>query len=136
MYGFAGLKTHAKVTLVVRNEPEGIRRYMHFGTGNYNDKTAKLYTDLSLFTCRADLGADATQLFNSLTGFSKAEIYERLLVAPTGLRTGFMSLIERETEHARAGRPSGITRQAQRDQRRSASPRRSTAPRRPACRSS
>jgi len=109
VYGLAGLKTHAKVTLVVRNEPEGIRRYMHFGTGNYNDKTAKLYTDLSLFTCRADLGADVTQLFNSLTGFSKAETYERLLVAPTGLRTGFMNLIERETEHARAGRPSGIT---------------------------
>ena len=109
VYGLAGLKTHAKVTLVVRNEPEGIRRYMHFGTGNYNDKTAKLYTDLSIFTCRTDLGADVTQLFNSLTGFSKAEIYERLLVAPTGLRTGFMNLIERETEHARAGRPSGIT---------------------------
>jgi polyphosphate kinase len=109
VYGLAGLKTHAKVTLVVRNEPEGIRRYMHFGTGNYNDKTAKLYTDLSLFTCRADLGSDVTQLFNSLTGFSKAETYERLLVAPTGLRTGFMNLIERETEHARAGRPSGIT---------------------------
>jgi polyphosphate kinase len=109
VYGLAGLKTHAKVTLVVRNEPEGIRRYMHFGTGNYNDKTAKLYTDLSLFTCRADLGSDVTQLFNSLTGFSKAEIYERLLVAPTGLRTGFMNLIERETEHARAGRPCGIT---------------------------
>ena len=73
VYGLAGLKTHAKVTLVVRNEPDGIRRYMHFGTGNYNDKTAKLYTDLSLFTCRADLGSDVTQLFNSLTGFSKAE---------------------------------------------------------------
>jgi polyphosphate kinase len=109
VYGLAGLKTHAKVTLVVRNEPEGIRCYMHFGTGNYNDKTAKLYTDLSLFTCRADLGSDVTQLFNSLTGFSKAESYERLLVAPTGLRTGFMNLIERETEHAKAGRPSGIT---------------------------
>jgi len=67
----AGLKTHAKVTLVVRDEPDGIRRYMHFGTGNYNDKTARTYTDLSLFTCRADLGADATQLFNALTGFSR-----------------------------------------------------------------
>jgi polyphosphate kinase len=109
VYGLAGLKTHAKVTLVVRNEPEGIRRYMHFGTGNYNDKTARLYTDLSLFTCRTDLGADVTQLFNALTGFSKAETYQRLLVAPTGLRTGFMHLIERETEHARQGRPSGIT---------------------------
>jgi polyphosphate kinase len=109
VYGLAGLKTHAKVTLIVRNEPEGIRRYMHFGTGNYNDKTARLYTDLSLFTCRTDLGADVTQLFNALTGFSKAETYERLLVAPTGLRSGFMELIERETEHARQGRLSGIT---------------------------
>ncbi len=109
VYGLSGLKTHAKVTLIVRNEPDGIRRYMHFGTGNYNDKTAKLYTDMSLFTCREDLGRDATQLFNALTGFSKAESYERLLVAPTGLRSGFMELIDRETAHALAGRPSGIT---------------------------
>jgi polyphosphate kinase len=108
VYGLPGLKTHAKVTLVVRDEPDGIRRYMHFGTGNYNDKTAKIYTDLSLFTCRADLGADASQLFNALTGFSKADHYEQLMVAPTGLRTGFEELIDRETEHARAGRPSGI----------------------------
>ncbi len=109
VYGLTGLKTHAKVTLIVRNEHDGIRRYMHFGTGNYNDKTAKLYTDLSLFTCRPDLGRDTTQLFNALTGFSKAATYEQLLVAPTGLRSGFMELIERETEHAKAGRPSGIT---------------------------
>jgi polyphosphate kinase len=109
VYGLSGLKTHAKVTLIVRNEPEGIRRYMHFGTGNYNDRTAKFYTDLSLFTCRTDIGADATQLFNALTGFSKAETYERLMVAPTGLRSGFMHLIEREAEHARHGRPCGIT---------------------------
>ncbi len=109
VYGLAGLKTHAKVTLVVRNEPDGIRRYMHFGTGNYNDRTARVYTDLSLFTCRADLGSDATQLFNALTGFSKADRYEQLLVAPIGLRTGFEELIDRETEHALAGRPSGIT---------------------------
>lgn len=108
VYGLTGLKTHAKVTLVVRNEPDGIRRYMHFGTGNYNDKTAKIYTDMSLFTCRPDLGADATQLFNALTGFSKAESYERLLVAPLGLRSGIVELIEREAEHARAGRPCGI----------------------------
>jgi polyphosphate kinase len=108
VYGLTGLKTHAKVTLVVRDEPEGIRRYMHFGTGNYNDRTARIYTDLSLFTCRADLGADATQLFNALTGFSKAETYEQLLVAPTGLRSGLVELIDRETEHARAGRASGI----------------------------
>ncbi len=108
VYGVAGLKTHAKVTLVVRNEPDGIRRYMHFGTGNYNDKTARVYTDLSLFTCRADLGVDATQLFNALTGFSKADTYEQLMVAPVGLRRGFEELIERETQHARAGRESGI----------------------------
>jgi polyphosphate kinase len=108
VYGLAGLKTHAKVTLVVRNEPDGIRRYMHFGTGNYNDRTARVYTDLSLFTCRADLGSDATQLFNALTGFSKADTYEQLMVAPHGLRTGFEELIDRETEHALAGRPSGI----------------------------
>ena len=108
VYGIANLKTHSKVTLVVRNEPDGIRRYMHFGTGNYNDKTARIYTDLSMFTCRADLGADATQLFNALTGFSKADHYEQLLVAPVGLRSGFMELIERETDHALAGRPAGI----------------------------
>jgi polyphosphate kinase len=81
---------------------------MHFGTGNYNDKTARVYTDLSLFTCRADLGSDATQLFNALTGFSKADTYEQLMVAPTSLRSGFEELIDRETEHALAGRPSGI----------------------------
>jgi polyphosphate kinase len=108
VYGVAGLKTHAKVTLVVRNEEDGIRRYMHFGTGNYNDKTARTYTDLSLFTCRADLGADASQLFNALTGFSKADRYEQLMVAPVGLRTGFEELIDRETAHAEAGRECGI----------------------------
>ena len=108
VYGLAGLKTHAKVTLIVRNEPEGIRRYMHFGTGNYNDRTAKTYTDLSLFTCRPELGTDVTQLFNSLTGFSKAETYKKLLVAPTGLRIGVEALIDRETANASAGRPSGI----------------------------
>jgi polyphosphate kinase len=108
VYGIAGLKTHAKVTLIVRNEPEGIRRYMHFGTGNYNDKTAKIYTDLSLFTCRAELGSDVTQLFNALTGFSKADAYEELMVAPVGLRPGFEALIDRETGHASAGRPCGI----------------------------
>jgi polyphosphate kinase len=108
VYGFPGMKVHAKVILVVRNEPEGIRRYVHIGTGNYNDKTAKVYTDLSLFSCRPELGEDVTHLFNRLTGFSKATKYSKLLVAPTTLRTGFVELIEREAEHARAGRPSGI----------------------------
>jgi polyphosphate kinase len=108
VYGFPGLKVHAKVILIVRDEPEGIRRYVHFGTGNYNERTARLYTDLSLFTCRPDLGADATQLFNSLTGYSKETAYEQLLVAPTTMRDRFVALIRREAEHARAGRPSGI----------------------------
>jgi polyphosphate kinase len=108
VYGFPGMKVHAKVILVVRNEPEGIRRYVHFGTGNYNDKTAKIYTDLSLFTCRPELGEDVTHLFNRLTGFSKTTKYGKLLVAPTTMRAGFVGLIEREAEHARAGRPSGI----------------------------
>ncbi len=108
VYGFAGVKTHAKSTLVVREEEDGIRRYMHFGTGNYNEKTARLYTDLSLFTCRPELGGDVTQLFNALTGFAKITDYEDLLVAPVNLRRELAQLIERETEHARAGRPSGI----------------------------
>jgi polyphosphate kinase len=108
VYGFPGLKVHAKVILIVRDEPDGLRRYVHFGTGNYNDKTAKVYTDLSLFTCRPELGRDVTHLFNRLTGFSKTTKYEELLVAPTTLRQGFVDLIEREREHALAGRPSGI----------------------------
>ncbi|MBV8727815.1 MAG: polyphosphate kinase 1, partial [Candidatus Eremiobacteraeota bacterium] len=108
VYGFPELKTHAKATLVVRQEQDGIRRYIHFGTGNYNEKTAKLYTDLSLFTCRPELGSDVTQLFNMLTGFSKITDYEELLVAPANLRRELLALIDRETEHARAGRPSGI----------------------------
>ncbi len=108
VYGFPGLKVHAKVILVVRDEPDGIRRYVHVGTGNYNDKTARIYTDLSLFTCRPEVGRDVTHLFNRLTGFSKATRYEELLVAPTTLRSGFLELIYRETEHALAGRPSGI----------------------------
>ncbi|MDP9110314.1 MAG: polyphosphate kinase 1, partial [Candidatus Eremiobacteraeota bacterium] len=108
VYGFAGVKTHAKVTLIVRQEDDGIRRYMHFGTGNYNEKSARLYTDFSLFTSRTELGSDTTQLFNALTGFSKVTDYEDLLVAPVNLRREMMALIERETEHARAGRPSGI----------------------------
>lgn len=108
VYGFAGLKTHAKAMLVVREEDDGIHRYMHFGTGNYNEKSARLYTDLSLFTCRSELGSDVSQLFNALTGFSKINDYEELLVAPVNLRRETTTLIEREAEHARAGRPSGI----------------------------
>jgi polyphosphate kinase len=94
--------------LVVRQEDDGIRRYMHFGTGNYNEKTARLYTDLSLFTCRPELGADVTQLFNALTGFARITDYEDLLVAPVNLRREITEFIEREAEHARRGRPAGI----------------------------
>ncbi len=108
VYGLPGLKVHSKVILVVRDEPDGIRRYCHFGTGNYNEKTARIYTDLSLFTCRPELGADVTHLFNRLTGFSKTTTYDELLVAPTTLRPGFVDLIRREADHARAGRTSGI----------------------------
>ncbi len=108
VYGFPGQKVHAKTLLVVRKEDDGIRRYMHFGTGNYSEKTARLYTDLSLFTCRPELGADVTQLFNALTGFAKITDYEDLLVAPVTLRREMLALIERETEHAREGRPAGI----------------------------
>jgi polyphosphate kinase len=108
VYGFAGLKTHAKAMLVVRQEEDGIRRYMHFGTGNYNEKSARLYTDLSLFTCRPELGADVTQLFNALTGFARITDYEDLLVAPVNLRRQLTDYIDREAEHARRGRPAGI----------------------------
>jgi polyphosphate kinase len=108
VYGFPGQKVHAKALLVVRQEDDGIRRYMHFGTGNYNEKTARLYTDLSLFTCRTELGEDVSQLFNALTGFSKVKDYEDLLVAPVTLRREMIAMIDRETEHAREGRPAGI----------------------------
>jgi polyphosphate kinase len=108
VYGFANQKVHAKTLLVVREDEDGLRRYMHFGTGNYNEKTAKLYTDLSLFTCRPELGTDDTQLFNALTGFSKVTDYEELWVAPVTLHRELIARIERETEHARAGRPAGI----------------------------
>lgn len=108
VYGFANQKVHAKTLLVVREDEDGLRRYMHFGTGNYNEKTAKLYTDLSLFTCRSELGNDDTQLFNALTGFSKVTDYELLWVAPVTLHRELIARIDRETEHARAGRPAGI----------------------------
>ncbi len=108
VYGLVGLKTHSKVALVVRREGTGLRRYLHLGTGNYNPKTARTYTDLGLLTCRPELGADATDLFNYLTGLSRQEGFRRLLVAPITLRSGIRDLIVRETEHARAGRPARI----------------------------
>ncbi len=108
VYGLVGLKTHSKVALVVRREGTGLRRYVHLGTGNYNPKTARVYTDLGLLTCRPELGADATDLFNYLTGLSRQEGFRRLLVAPITLRPRIRDLIVRETDHARAGRPARI----------------------------
>jgi polyphosphate kinase len=107
-YGLPGLKTHAKVALVVRREADGIRRYVHIGTGNYNTKTARTYTDLGLFTVSASIGADATDLFNSLTGFSRQRAYRKLLVAPGNMRDRFIELIANETTAARDGRPARI----------------------------
>lgn len=107
-YGLPGLKTHAKTVLVVRRDPDGIRRYVHIGTGNYNSKTARLYTDVGLFTCDPQIGADLTDLFNSLTGVSRQKFYRRLAVAPVSLRSRLLELIQRESEHAVAGRGGRI----------------------------
>lgn len=107
-YGLPGLKTHAKTVLVVRRDPDGIRRYVHIGTGNYNSKTARLYTDMGLFTCHPEIGADLSDLFNSLTGVSRQKFYRRLAVAPVGLRARMMELIDRETAHALGGRGGRI----------------------------
>jgi len=103
VYGLAGLKTHSKVVLVVRREQKKILRYMHIGTGNYNPKTAKLYTDLGILSCQEELGADLTELFNFLTGHSRQKSYRKLLVAPVSLRDRMIALIRRETEHCRQG---------------------------------
>ena len=103
VYGLVGLKTHTKVVLVVRREENKILRYVHIGTGNYNPKTARIYTDLGLLSCREDLGADLTDLFNYLTGYSRQRSYRKLLVAPVNLRDRFSSLIRREMEHCRQG---------------------------------
>ena len=109
IYGLAGLKTHCKILLVVRREQDGIRRYLHMGTGNYNDITARFYTDIGMFTCDEKFGEDASSLFNVITGYSTPPVYNKMKVAPTGLRSFFAEMIENETENARAGLPSGIT---------------------------
>jgi polyphosphate kinase len=108
VYGFVGLKTHCKTALVVRQEAGGLRRYCHIGTGNYNPKTARLYEDIGLLTADEEVGADLTDLFNHLTGYSRQGAYRRLLVAPRFLRNGLVERIEREIKNAEAGRPSGI----------------------------
>ncbi len=108
VYGLAGLKTHTKLVLVVRREGTKIQRYVHVGTGNYNPKTARLYTDIGLFSSRESLGADVTELFNYLTGYSRQKEYRQLLVAPVNLRDRMISLIQREIQHQQAGHQGRI----------------------------
>ncbi|MBD2194140.1 MULTISPECIES: polyphosphate kinase 1 [Calothrix] len=108
VYGLLGLKTHAKIALVVRREGANIRRYVHIGTGNYNPQTAKLYTDLGLFSCREDLGADLTELFNYLTGYAYQPCYRQLLVSPVNMRDRIIALIRREIEHCHNGKTGRI----------------------------
>lgn len=108
IYGLVGLKTHSKITLVVRREDTGIRRYVHLATGNYNDSTAKLYTDCGIFTCDERFGEDATAVFNMLSGYSEPKNWNRLIVAPIWMKDRFLKLIERETEHAKKGMPAMI----------------------------
>ena len=108
LYGLLGLKTHSKITLVVRSEDDGIRRYVHLGTGNYNDSTAKLYTDLGMFTCRREYGEDATAVFNMLSGYSEPAYWNRLVVAPLWMRDKFVREIEKVKAAARKGRPAFI----------------------------
>ena len=108
VFGFVHLKTHAKISLVVRREGQETRSYVHFGTGNYHPVTAKIYTDLSIFTCDAALCRDAARVFNYMTGYAKPESLDKLYVAPLGLREKLLSMIDDEVAHARAGRPATI----------------------------
>ena len=108
IYGLLGLKTHSKITLVVRKEEDGIRRYVHLGTGNYNDSTAKLYTDCGILTCSAQIGEDATAVFNMLSGYSEPRSWNKLAVAPIWLRDKFLHLIEMEKKRAEEGREAHI----------------------------
>ena len=108
VYGLVGYKTHCKACLVVRQEPDGIRRYCHLSTGNYNIRTATVYADLGLFTTRESIGEDLTELFNMITGYTQPRGFNHLLVAPTDLRDGLVERIRRETDHARSGRPARL----------------------------
>jgi len=109
VYGLVGLKTHCKVALIVRKERDGkLKLYAHLGTGNYNPITARIYTDMSFFTARHDITADVSELFNHLTGYSRQTEYRKLLVAPVNMKEGLIKLIEREADHARAGRPARL----------------------------
>lgn len=108
IYGLVGLKTHSKITLVVRRDEDGIRRYVHLGTGNYNDSTAKLYTDMGLMTCAKPIGEDATAVFNMLSGYSEPEAWNKLIVAPLWIRERFYEMIDREKQNALEGKPARI----------------------------
>ncbi|MBE5944585.1 MAG: RNA degradosome polyphosphate kinase [Lachnospiraceae bacterium] len=108
IYGLVGLKTHSKIALVVRREEEGIKRYVHLGTGNYNDITAKLYTDMGMLTASDAIGEDATAVFNMLSGYSEPPTWNKLIVAPIWMKNKFVSLIARETEHAKQGKEARI----------------------------
>ena len=108
IYGLVGLKTHSKITLIVRLEEEGIRRYVHLGTGNYNDATAKLYTDIGLLTCSQGIGEDATAVFNMLSGYSEPLHWNKLSLAPLWLRDKFLELIAREKDNALSGKEGKI----------------------------
>lgn len=108
IYGLVGLKTHSKIALVVRKEEDGIRRYVHLGTGNYNDSTAKLYTDCGIFTCKESIGEDATAVFNMLSGYSEPLSWNELILAPYWLRDKFLYLIKREIKHVKAGKEGRI----------------------------
>ena len=108
IYGLVGLKTHCKIALIVRREEDGIKRYVHLGTGNYNDSTAKIYTDCGLFTASELVGEDATAVFNMLSGYSEPEVWNRLVAAPIWLRKKFYALIDREIKHAREGKEARI----------------------------
>jgi polyphosphate kinase len=108
LYGLVDLKVHAKIALVVRREPSGICRYVHLGTGNYNERTARLYTDFGLFTCTEDFGSDASAFFNAITGYSEPPPFNRLVMAPVGMREKILLLIRREADWARTGHSSEI----------------------------
>jgi len=108
VYGLVGYKTHCKACLVVRQEADGIRRYCHLSTGNYNTRTSNIYCDLGLFTCRESFGEDLTELFNLLTGYTRPQQFRHLLVSPTDMRRALIARIRREAEHAKAGRPARL----------------------------
>ncbi len=109
IYGVKGLKTHAKICIIVRREPHGVQRYVHFGTGNYNESTARLYSDVSFLTADSDLGADATAFFNAITGYSQPQQFRKIEMAPLGLRQRILEMIESETRRKKQGQAAGIS---------------------------